>query len=165
MRKLPLSGHSVSETFSSPDGENMRKSRLTETPIVAVLQEEAGVPIAELLRKHAVSRPTYSNWKAKYGGTAVPERRRRKELEQENAKLKRMCADLALENAAILVQEHRRSIVTACQIAGLSRTATIRPASTHARGAAHGRVDQSPQAPPRRGRCTVISTHPVSQTR
>jgi putative transposase len=59
------------------------------------------VPIAELLRKHAVSRQTYFNWKAKYGGTSVPELRRLKELEQENAKLKRMYADLALENAAI----------------------------------------------------------------
>jgi putative transposase len=80
----------------------MRKSKFTESQIVAVLQEgQAGMPVAEILRKHGISRPTYFNWKAKYGGTSVPELRRLKELEQENAKLKRMYAELALENAAI----------------------------------------------------------------
>ena len=80
----------------------MRKSRFTESQIVAVLHEgESGVPVAEILRKHGLSRGTYFKWKAKYGGTSVPELRRLKELEQENAKLKRMYAELALENTAI----------------------------------------------------------------
>jgi len=80
----------------------MRKSRFTESQIVAILKEgEAGVPVAEILRKHGISRPTYFNWKSKYGGASVTELRRLKELEQENAKLKRMYAELALENAAI----------------------------------------------------------------
>ena len=80
----------------------MRKSRFTESQIVAILKEgEAGVPVAEIVRKHGISRPTYFNWKSKYGGASVPELRRLRELELENAKLKRMYAELALENTAI----------------------------------------------------------------
>jgi putative transposase len=80
----------------------MRKSRFTESQIVAILKEgEAGVPVAEILRKYGISRPTYFNWKSKYGGAGVTELRRLRELEAENTKLKRMYAELALENAAI----------------------------------------------------------------
>lgn len=80
----------------------MRKSKFPASQIVSILQEaEAGVPVADLLRKHGISRATYFKWKTKYGGASVPELQRLKELEQENAKLKRMYAELALENAAI----------------------------------------------------------------
>lgn len=80
----------------------MKKSRFSETQIVAILKEgEAGVPVPEILRKHGISRNTYFNWKKKYAGATVPDLKRLKELEAENARLKRMYSDLALENAAI----------------------------------------------------------------
>ena len=80
----------------------MRKSRFTESQIMAVLQEgQAGVPVAEILRKHGISRNTYFNWKSKYGGATINELRRLRELEAENAKLKRMYSELALENTAL----------------------------------------------------------------
>lgn len=80
----------------------MRKSRFSESQIVAILKEgEAGVAIAEIIRKHGISRQTYFGWKRKYAGASLSDLKRLKELEAENAKLKRLYSDLALENAAI----------------------------------------------------------------
>ena len=80
----------------------MRKSKFSEAQIVGILREgDAGTPVAEILRNHGISRPTFYLWKAKYGSAGVPELQRLKALEQENGRLKRMYADMALENAAI----------------------------------------------------------------
>ena len=80
----------------------MRKSKFSESQIVGILKDaESGVPVAELLRKYGVSKATFFKWRSKYGGVSISDVKRLRELETENAKLKRMYADLALENAAI----------------------------------------------------------------
>ncbi len=80
----------------------MKRSRFTEEQIIGILREqEAGVPVADLCRKHGLSSPTFYKWKAKYGGLDVSEARRLKALEDENAKLKRMLVDTMLDNVAL----------------------------------------------------------------
>jgi putative transposase len=80
----------------------MRKSKFSESQIVGILKEaDAGVPVADLLRKHGLSKATFFKWRSKYAGASIADVKRLRELEVENAKLKRMYADLALENAAI----------------------------------------------------------------
>jgi putative transposase len=87
----------------------MRKSKFNETQIVGILKEaEGGMPVADLLRKHGISKATFFKWRSKYGGASVSDVKRLRELEAENAQLKRMYADLALENAAIKDVLHRK---------------------------------------------------------
>jgi putative transposase len=83
-------------------GVKMKKSRFTDTQIVGILNEvEAGMKVSDVCRKHGISNQTFYVWKSKYGGMSVSDIKRLKELEDENAKLKKMFADMALENHAL----------------------------------------------------------------
>ncbi len=80
----------------------MRTSKFTETQIVSILKRaDAGIPVKDICRQAGISTATYYQWKSKYGGLEASELRRVKELEAENAKLKRMYAELALDNVAM----------------------------------------------------------------
>ena len=80
----------------------MKRARFTEEQIIGVLKEhEAGAKTADLARKHGVSEATLYNWKAKYGGMDVSEAKRLKQLEEENAKLKKLLAEQMLDAAAL----------------------------------------------------------------
>ncbi len=78
------------------------KRRFTEEQIIGILREqEAGGTVKEITRRHGVSEQSFYRWKAKYGGLEVSEVRRLKELESENAKLKKLLAEVHLDNAAL----------------------------------------------------------------
>ena len=80
----------------------MRKSRFTEAQIIGVIKEhEAGIGTAELCRKHGLSPASFYKFKAKYGGMELSEAKRLRQLEDENAKLKRLLADAMLDNVVL----------------------------------------------------------------
>ena len=77
----------------------MKKSRFSESMILSILKEaEAGMSVSEISRKYGISNGTFYNWKSKYAGMSGSEIRRMRQLEEENNKLKKMYADLSLEN-------------------------------------------------------------------
>lgn len=80
----------------------MKRSKYSEHQVLAILKEvEKGRKIEEVCREHTISTSTYFNWKAKYGGMTASDIKRLRELEEENRQLKRMFADISLENRAL----------------------------------------------------------------
>ena len=80
----------------------MKTSKFSESQIVSILkQQEAGVKVAEICREHGISQATFYKWRSKYGGMDASMLKRVKELEAENARLKRMYAESQMEQAII----------------------------------------------------------------
>ena len=78
------------------------KKKFTEEQIIGILkQHESGVKTADVCREHGISTNTFYTWKSKFGGMNVSEAQRLRQLEAENAKLKRIVADLTLDNVAL----------------------------------------------------------------
>jgi putative transposase len=76
----------------------MRKSRYSDEQITAILGEaRSGLSSADVCRKHGVSLKTFYGWRSRFGGMQASEVRKTKALEEENAKLKRIVADLMLD--------------------------------------------------------------------
>ena len=80
----------------------MKRSRFSEEQIIGVLREqEAGMKVAEVCRKHGISEPTFYAWKSKFGGMGVSDAKRLRQLEEENAKLKKLLAESMLDNSVL----------------------------------------------------------------
>jgi len=80
----------------------MKRNRHTEEQVITILKaHERGVSVAELSRQNGVTEQTIYRWKAKYAGMEVSEAKRLRELEAENARLKKLLAESDLDNAAL----------------------------------------------------------------
>ena len=79
----------------------MKETRRTTEQIIRILRDSEGLSVDEACRKHEISAPTYHRWKAKYGGMAIKEAQRLKDLEKENSELKKLLADQMLKAKAL----------------------------------------------------------------
>lgn len=80
----------------------MKRSKFTETQIVTILKlAEQDAKVTDICREHGISSATYYHWKSKYGGLEASDLKRMRDIEAENAQLKKMYAELALEKAAL----------------------------------------------------------------
>jgi putative transposase len=80
----------------------MKQQRFDEGQIIGILkQQEAGLTVAQICREHAISEGTFYRWKSKYGGMEVHEATRLRQLEQENARLKKLLAESMLDVSAL----------------------------------------------------------------
>lgn len=80
----------------------MKKARFTETQIVNILKlADSGMKVEDICHQNGISNATYYNWKSKYGGMEANDVKRLKELEDEKAKLKKLFAEVSLENHAM----------------------------------------------------------------
>jgi putative transposase len=83
-------------------GLEMKAKRYTEEQIIGILKgHEAGAKVADLVRRHGVSEQSFYRWKSKYGGMEVSDARRLRELERENARLKKLLAEAELDKAML----------------------------------------------------------------
>jgi putative transposase len=115
----------------------MKRARFTEEQIIAVLKErEARAKTADLFRKHGTSEATLYNWKAKFGGMDVSEAKRLKQLEDENAKLKKLLAEQMLDAAAmreLLSKNARARRAERCRRASAGRDGPLGTSGLHYR--------------------------------
>jgi putative transposase len=79
----------------------MRKSRFSDEQILAMVREAEGGNVAEVCRRHGISKETLRRWRTKCQGMALPDAKRLKQLEDENRRLKRVVADQALDNSLL----------------------------------------------------------------
>ena len=83
-------------------GFKMKRKRYTEEQIIRILKEhEAGASLPDIPRRHGIAENTIYRWMSKFGGMEVSEAKRLRELEQGNAKLKRLLGEAALDKAAL----------------------------------------------------------------
>ena len=116
----------------------MKQRRFSDEQIIGILKEaDAGVVVADLCRKHGMSSATFYAWKSKYGGLELSEAKRLRGLEEENAKLKRLLAEVMLDNAGLKDLLGKNG--DACREARSGRAPSGQPRGERAAGVQHHR--------------------------